>query len=254
MRCFQITILSINIINFHSNPLDIEGADETMETASEFDRLFTKTVPHIYEKIFFSLDYESFKQCLEVSKSWNDLLTSESFLRKGKSVFCEDIQRELRLGASSGNVDTVRKVHSSFMVDVNLMTERNTNPLMLAAGKGHRYVVQFLLDKGAEPNMADEVGLTPLIEATEEGHKDRHKDVVHLLLENGANPNMAAQDGTTPLHNAAHCGHKDVVQLLLDKGAEPNMADQGGITPLLCAIERVHTDIINILRENKGTE
>ena len=95
----------------------------------EFDTLFTRNVPHVLEKIFFSLDYASFKNCLEVSKPWHDLLTSESFLRKGKSVFCEDIQGELRLGASSGNVDTIIRIFSSFKADVNLMTERNTNPL-----------------------------------------------------------------------------------------------------------------------------
>ena len=70
-----------------------------MAAECEFDRLFTKRVLHIHEKIFFSLDYESFKKCLEVSKSWNALLLSESFLRRGKSVFCEDIQKELRIAA-----------------------------------------------------------------------------------------------------------------------------------------------------------
>ena len=42
--------------------------------------LFTRSVPHILEKIFFSLDYESFMRCSEVNKTWNDLLTSEPYL------------------------------------------------------------------------------------------------------------------------------------------------------------------------------
>ena len=79
-----------------------------MAAACEFDRLFTKSVPHIHEKIFFSNDYKTFKQCLDVSKSWNDLLTSKSFLRRGKSAFCEDIQKEIRLAAERGNVDIIR--------------------------------------------------------------------------------------------------------------------------------------------------
>ena len=79
-----------------------------MAPACEFDRLFTTRVPHIHEKIFFSLGYESFKKCQEVSKSWNDLLTSEHFLRRGKSAFCEDIQKEIRLAAERGNVDIIR--------------------------------------------------------------------------------------------------------------------------------------------------
>ena len=187
--------------------------------ACEFDRLFTtQNVPHIFEEIFFCMDNNSFKKCLEVSRSWNDLLTSESFLRRGKNIFCKDIQKELRLAAERGNVDIIRRVLSSFMVDMNFKTERNRSPLILAARKGHKDVVKLLLDRGAEPNMADQYGGTPLHFAALEGHKD----VVQLLLDGGAEPNMADEHEFTPLHLAAFKGHKDVVQLLLDKGAQPN--------------------------------
>ena len=104
------------------NKVDITSKSTKIMTSCQFDKLFTKTVPHIYEKIFFSVGYESFKKCTEVSKSWKDLLTSEPFLRRGKSVFCEDIQKDLLLAAESGNVDIIRKVLNSFMVDVNFMT------------------------------------------------------------------------------------------------------------------------------------
>ena len=52
-----------------------------------FDKLFTKSVPHILEKIFFSLDFKSFNTCMDVSKTWRDLLTSDSYLAKGRLVF-----------------------------------------------------------------------------------------------------------------------------------------------------------------------
>ena len=109
-----------------------------MAAACEFDKLFTKTVPHILEKIFFSMDYESYKKCMEVSKSWNNLFTSETFLTRGKFVFSEDIQKELWLAAQSGNVDIMGKILSTFMVDMNFWTERNGSPLILAAGNGHK--------------------------------------------------------------------------------------------------------------------
>ena len=70
-----------------------------------FCTLFTKSVPHILEKIFFSLDYESFKKCLEVSTAWKELLTSESFIIRGKMVFREEILKdEKSLTDASGTV------------------------------------------------------------------------------------------------------------------------------------------------------
>ena len=52
------------------------------------------------------------------------------------------------------------------------------------------------------------------------------KDVVQLLLDRGADPNQADEGGETPLHYAARWGHKDVVQLLLERGADPNKANR----------------------------
>ena len=214
-----------------------------MATVSQFDRLFTKRVPHIHEKIFFSIDYESFKQCLEVSKSWNYLLTSESFLRRSKSVFCEDIQKEIMLAAERGNVDIIQRVLSNFMVDINFMTELHGSPLIRAVRNGHKDVVNLLLDGGAEPNLAHKNGKTPLQYAAQQGHKY----VVQLLLDRGAEINMADQRGLTPLHWAAINGHTEVVQLLFDRGAELNIAAQNGVTLLHCAASKGHKEVVQLL-------
>ena len=171
----------------------------------EFDKLFKKSVPHVLEKIFLSLNYKSYKNCMQVCRSWNDLLTSEPFQRMGKSIFCEDIHEELRQAAVEGNKDGVSRILSSGMVDANNLTPWGI--LYQGARCGHKDVVQLLLDRGAEPNMADQNGMTPLHYAAFKGHKD----VVQLLLERGAEQNMAAQKGFTPLHLAAFGAHKDVV-------------------------------------------
>ena len=52
--------------------------------------LFKISVPHVLEKIFLSLDYESFKRCLKVNKEWNKLLMSKASQRKAASVFREE--------------------------------------------------------------------------------------------------------------------------------------------------------------------
>ena len=59
--------------------------------ACEFDRVFTKNVPHITEKIFLCLDYESLKVCFKVNSKWNEMLKSDSFKKKAKVVFSKEI-------------------------------------------------------------------------------------------------------------------------------------------------------------------
>ena len=51
-----------------------------------FEMLLSKSVPHVLEKIFFSLDYDSFKNCHQVCNGWKDLLISEPFQTKSKLV------------------------------------------------------------------------------------------------------------------------------------------------------------------------
>ena len=66
-----------------------------METCA-FDPLFTRSVPHILEKIFFYLDYDSFQQCVRVNTTWYELLTSDSYRKKAKTLFCEEIFNDQR--------------------------------------------------------------------------------------------------------------------------------------------------------------
>ena len=90
--------------------------------SSAFDKLFTKSVPHILEKIFLSLDYESYKNCCEVSHTWNELLTSERYLKIGKTTFQEEIskdEKELWRVSAKGDAAIVKRLLSSRLLGVN---------------------------------------------------------------------------------------------------------------------------------------
>lgn len=69
------------------------------------------------------------------------------------------------------------------------------NALRLAAVNGHCECVKHLLDMGADPNGASQMGLTPLHWAAGYG---RH-EVVLVLLSRGANPKAVTKRGKTPL-------------------------------------------------------
>lgn len=60
-------------------------------------------------------------------------------------------------------------------------------------------------------------------------------DVVGLLLQNGAEPNLKDGLGNTPLHLAACTNHVGVVTLLLRAGTDVNELDNHGRTPMQLA-------------------
>ena len=66
------------------------------------------------------------------------------------------------------------------------------------------------MKKGADPNIKDEAGRTPLYWAASEGHVD----VVKLLLVYGADPTVEDKDGKTPLDLARAEGSSEVVSVI----------------------------------------
>ena len=212
-----------------------------------FDKLFTKSIPHILEKIFFSLDYASFKNCKEVSRAWNELLSTKRYqeiLRLKKE------EEKLWNASKGGRSDEVRRLLSSGMLDMDCKFEVFLDtPLHEASMSGHKEVVQLLLNKGADLNKKNEYGSTPLHAASLNGHKR----VVQLLLDNEANPKKTNGTGSTPLHEASMCRRKEVVLLLLEGGAERDVTGKYGWTPLDYASRNGHKDVEKVLVEWRGS-
>ena len=205
---------------------------------SAFENLFKKNVPHILEKIFFSLDYESYKASHKVCTAWNQLLSSDFFVQKARKMLTENgfilsdaILRE--------DAKEVKRIIAKGMVDMNynLGDIYPTFICLDAVRRGNTEILKLLLEGGADPNVADGDGLTPLLFVA---RRQKYKAVAKLLLDYGANPNKADQVGRTPLHYAVIYGAKEVFQVLLDRGADPLKPDTYGRTPLSWAQNRSH--------------
>ena len=120
--------------------------------------------------------------------------------------------------------------------------------LFLAALAGSLTGVKVAIDCGADPNIQNKDGDTPLHDAARSGSPE----VVKLLLEHGANPNI--QDykyDWTPLHYAVKGCHVDVARVLLDYGADPTIRDNEGRTPLDYGSDC--EEIIEELRRRSGS-
>ena len=221
-----------------------------------FNVLLTKNVPHILEKIFFLLDYESFKACIEVNSSLSELLKSAAYTKKARSVFWEEIDKEERqlLNASrDGRTDEVRRLLSTGMLEVDCTPlQVNTygevfsfsTPLLEAATHGHHEVVQLLIERGADANKPYRHG--PMIWAAQKGHEN----VARVFLDGGMDPDESDRQGNTPLHFAASEGHINVAKVLLDAGAHPDKTNRYGDTPLHWAADEGQSDMYQFLLDN----
>lgn len=93
--------------------------------------------------------------------------------------------------------------------------------------------LQLLLDKGATLNVPDDKR-PPLHVAAYRGNLE----VAKALLAHGAQPNIHNSWGATPLHEAVRSDmdNQEMVKLLISHGAEVNARDGRGDTPLHTAV------------------
>jgi len=100
-------------------------------------------------------------------------------------------------------------------------------------------LITKLLKDGANPNMINAYGNSPLLDASMLGLFN----IVEKLLEFGANPNIPNKDGWTPLLIASNNGYYEIVKLLLTKGVDVNYHSGNNITAITLASRNGHNDI-----------
>ena len=133
--------------------------------------------------------------------------------------------------------------------DVNARNNIGMTPLHYAALCGHKDMVETLLEQKADVNALDCQGLTPLHLAAQYGHAE----IVEILLGYGAD--IAAKTnyrGLTPLHWAAFWGHTEAINTLLKNGADINARDHNGYTPLTWAEQYNNYDMARLLARKGG--
>jgi len=171
----------------------------------------------------------------------------------------------LLFAAREGNLEMTRILVDA-KADIERPSANGTRPLVVAITNNHIELALFLLEKGADPNAADNFyKRTPLYAAGEMRNPDFTRespppppdaadpmDLIKALLAHGANPNARVNttpvrgfmqgsanwvnfDGQTVFIRAALAGDVTLMRFLLEHGADPNLATNEGSTALMAA-------------------
>ena len=159
---------------------------------------------------------------------------------------------------------------------VDSMLTIGTTPLLRAAKAMDAGAIEILLKHGANPNLPNVRGMTPIVAAagvgsvdadtrgwfTTEDVQERSIASIELLLKAGCDVNaIDPQRGQTLLHGAAFWGWNDVVKYLVDHGAKLDAKDSRGFMPIDSALGKaggnsrggqridVHQDTADLLKK-----
>ena len=131
-----------------------------------------------------------------------------------------------------------------YKADPNLTNGNSYSPIFFALRYNDEKVLELLLNNGADTNLRDREGKSPL-----NGQYDLPREAYELLLAHRADPNAQDNDGNTPLHRLADRAREiranesardsadpnspaALAELLLARGADPNLRNLNGYTPL----------------------
>ncbi|OEY86820.1 hypothetical protein BIY23_02200 [Wolbachia pipientis] len=177
---------------------------------------------------------------LAVLKGYTEIV--ELLLVHNASVHEQDNFCHIPLHASARSAKRNTRVAELLLengAELNQQDYRGNTPLHVAVLEENELMVNFFLDKGADPNQKN-------------GNESIHNEhTVKFLLEKGLSINPKKRDDAfTPLFIAAGIGHQNITRLLLDSGADPEIRNKDGKTALDLAKEAGHTEIIDMLEKH----
>lgn len=167
------------------------------------------------------------------SVSRGDLKTFELLLQHKASLDVQNRKKENLFFAAveSGQVPLMNQIYKMGVSPHHRSTDGRT-PLMVAAFRGRKEAVDWLLDHGAQVLDKDENFWSPLRWAIAGGHSE----VASLLIDRGAKIDEKDHVGNTALMEAARRGDEQSMILLLSRGADRTLMNQKGETAYTLAL------------------
>lgn len=190
----------------------------------------------------------------------------------GLSLIIEGVKEWNSLGIQKKDSPLVYAVLNESDKKVELLLKKGANPneenyysaLTAACYNNNFNKAKILIEYGADVNLSDGSGKTPLYTILNGNLKEDSIKTLELLIEKDVDINQKFEHGATPLMLAvSRSGYKDypsikvlknLVMLLIEKGAKIDVTDDYGKTPLMWACSGgFNNDIITLLLQ-KGAD
>ncbi|MCX6050817.1 MAG: ankyrin repeat domain-containing protein [Chloroflexi bacterium] len=151
----------------------------------------------------------------------NHLAVAKQLIEAGADVNVQDDTRQSAylISTSEGYLDLL-KLTLANGADVHSLDSYNGTGLIRAADRGHVEIIAELLKTDIAIDHINRLQWTALLEAILLGDGGpRHTEVVRLLVKAGANVNLADGSGVTPLAHARQHGYTAIIAILEAAGA-----------------------------------
>ncbi|XP_004927861.1 ankyrin repeat, SAM and basic leucine zipper domain-containing protein 1 [Bombyx mori] len=151
----------------------------------------------------------------------------------------------------NGNMKDVEDlINNELKNNANIKLDSGWTPLMHACFHAQDKIVQYLLEKDADPNLHSD-SVTPIMAACSNSSADNDTiySIVCNLIDRNCILNIGDRYGQTPLMRAISSGRVAVAQKLLDMQVNIEMRDQHGWTAVFWAVHHNQPEILEMLIE-----
>lgn len=152
----------------------------------------------------------------------NHAETVQALIRAGADINIRDNRTDnVLLYAGAEGLLEILTLAIDAGADTKLTNRFGGTALIPAAERGHVEVVETLLTRSdVDVNHINNLGWTALLEAIILSNGDEpHQRIMQLLVDHGADVNIADSGGVTPLRHARSRGFNEIARILAEAGA-----------------------------------
>lgn len=202
-------------------------------------------------------DIDSLKKALSINPNLANSKTDKGISLLTYAVYCRNIEATELIKQNKSSFDIYEHIIiGDFMqtkdyfetnkASINQFSADGFTPLGLACFFGQTEIVEFLIENGADVNIAsnNDFKVSPLHSAC----AISNLEIAALILKNDANVNAKQQGDATSLHSAAHNGQLELVKLLIKYGADIHAKMKDGQTALSMAEDKSFKEVAEYLK------